>query len=75
MWLANDMTYKETKHTTNTTKSVCIQCMVAHTVLLAVGVPTVATTAAAILKLFIIAGVVSAGETLLILNDFGLVKV
>ena len=40
MWLANDMTYKKTKHTTNTTKSVCIQCMVAHTVLLAVGVPT-----------------------------------
>ena len=35
VWLANDMTYKKTKHTTNTTKSVCIQCMVAHTVLLA----------------------------------------
>ena len=39
VWLANDMTYKKTKHTTITTKSVCIQCMVAHTVLLAVGVP------------------------------------
>ena len=40
VWLANDMTYKKTKHTTNITKSVCIQCVVAHTVLLAVGVPT-----------------------------------
>ena len=37
VWLANDMTYKNTKHTTNTTKSECIQCMVAHIVLLAVG--------------------------------------
>ena len=35
--LANDMTYN------NTTKSVCIQCIVAHTVLLAVGVPTTYT--------------------------------
>ena len=41
-WLADDMTYKETKHRTNVTKLVNVQLMYGstHYVLLAVDIPT-----------------------------------